>query len=309
MALVIIRNDEKTPIWMAAFQEFDSSLKVYDYRKPHPEEEIRMAAVWKHPHHSLYTYKNLSGVHSMGAGVDFILNDPNLNRNWPILRVKNEHLASDMAEYILTHILSVLKDLSYYHSNKFQKHWHPLAYKRMSEVTVGIMGLGTLGQAASELLTKCGIPCLGWTRETQPKVPFPVYSGWDSLSLFLSKSQILICLLPLTPETQNILNNETLAHLPKGAHLINVARGPLLVESDLITALDNGQLSGATLDVFVKEPLGTDHPFWKHPKIFITPHMASVSDPKSVVPQIVQNYYTLLEGGSLQNRVNLNRGY
>lgn len=309
MALVIIRNDHKIPTWMAAFKAYDSTLKVYDYFQPHPKEDVLMAAVWKHPERSLNTYPNLKAVHSMGAGVDFILEDPNGIPDWPILRVKDNNLASDMAEYILGQVLSILKEFPKYHSNKFQGIWEPKPYRRISDVTVGIMGLGTLGLAASVLLEKCGFKCLGWTRSSNPEVSFPVYTGINSLESFLSKSQILVCLLPLTPQTRGILNRNNIKYLPENAHIINVARGPLLVESDLLEALHNGHISGVTLDVFSEEPLPGKHPFWKHPNISITPHMASVSDPMTVVPQIVENYRLLLKGGELLNRVERERGY
>lgn len=309
MALVIIRNDQKTQTWINAFKSYDSTLKVYDYSQPHPKEEVQMAAVWKHPEGSLSAYSNLKAIHSMGAGVDFILEDTKLNPDWPVLRVKDTYLASDMAEYILAQVLSVIKGLPTYHFNKFKAIWDPKPYKRISDVKVGIMGLGTLGLAASAVLEKSGFSCLGWTRSSHPEVMFPVYSGIRSLETFLSQSQILVCLLPLTPETRGILNHKNLKLLPENAHVINVARGPLIVESDLLLLLKNGHISGATLDVFSVEPLPASHPFWAHPKISITPHMASVSDPLTVVPQITSNYRSLLTGSELINRVERERGY
>lgn len=309
MAIVIIRNDHKTPIWLAAFKSFDPKLEVYDYSQPHPQNDIKMAAVWKHTEGSLNEYPNLEVVHSMGAGVDFILEDSRLNPKWQILRVKDKNLASDMAEYILAQLLSVLKELPNYHHNKIKRLWIPQPYRRISDVKVGIMGLGTLGLVAADLLEKCGFSCLGWTRESNPEVPFPVYSGMHSLKTFLNQSQILVCLLPLTPQTRGILNYSNLQSLPKNAHVINVARGPLLVESDLLLAIENGLISGATLDVFSEEPLSVTHPFWTHPKISITPHIASVSDPYTVVPQILENYWALLNGGDLLNQIALHKGY
>lgn len=309
MALVVIRNDDKTDRWLAAFKKADPTLAVYDYRQPHPREEVRMAAVWKHPAGSLAEYPNLVAVHGLGAGVDFILEDPDLNPSWPVLRVTDPYLASDMAEYILAQVMAHLRQLPEYHADQAGSVWHPRPYQRIGEVTVGLMGLGTLGMATASLLTACGFVCCGWTRASQPEVSFPVYSGTDGMKAFLGSSQVLVCLLPLTPYTRGILNRETFGALPQGAYVINVARGPLLTESHLLEALERGQLSGACLDVFSEEPLPAGHPFWKHPRIQMTPHIASVSEPASVVPQVIGNYRALLNGEKLRNEVSRKRGY
>lgn len=309
MALVIIRNDQKTQAWIDAFRRYDPSIPVFDFHKPHPQKDVIMAAVWKHPVGSLNLYPSLKAIHSLGAGVDFILNDFERKPYLRVLRVKDTYLASDMAEYVLTQILSLLKGLPKYQNDKFKKTWDPQGYKRMAEVRVGIMGLGTLGLATSELLVKCGFNCLGWTRESKPEVSFPVFSGKSGLKAFLNQSQILVCLLPLTPETVGILNLKNLAELPQDAILINVARGDLVVEADLIEVLDKGLLSTAILDVFSQEPLPGNHPFWDNSGIQITPHIASVSNPDTVVPQIVQNYLALKMGEELINEINLKKGY
>ena len=309
MALVVIRNDNKTQRWIEAFKMADPGLTVYDYSQPHPKAEVRMAAVWKHPPGSLSQYPNLGAVHGLGAGVDFILEDPDLKPEWPVLRVTDPFLAADMAEYILAQILAYLRQLPDYQSDKFSRLWNPRPYRRIGDVTVGLMGLGALGTAAARLLTACGFSCLGWTRGSNPDVSFPVYRGSDGLGAFLSASHVLVCLLPLTPETRGILNRETFRVLPRGAFLINVARGPLLVENHLLESLESEMLSGACLDVFAEEPLPEAHPFWKHPGIQITPHIASVSEPASVVPQIEKNYKAFLTGEKLSNEVSRRLGY
>ncbi len=309
MALVVIRNDDKTDRWIAAFRKADPNLVVYDYQQPHPREEVRMAAVWKHPAGSLIQYPNLGAVHGLGAGVDFILEDPDLNPAWPVLRVTDPFLAADMAEYILAQVLAYLRQLPEYQSDKARNVWNPRPYRRIRDLTIGLMGLGALGTAAARLLTDCGFSCCGWTRGSNPGVAFPVYSGPGGMKDFLASSQVLVCLLPLTPQTRGILNLETFGALPRGAFVINVARGPLLVESHLLEDLKSGQLAGACLDVFAEEPLPVDHPFWKHPGIQMTPHIASVSEPASVVPQILANYRAFLSGKKLLNEVSRQRGY
>lgn len=268
-----------------------------------------MAAVWKHPPGSLRQYPNLKGVHGLGAGVDFILEDPDLPPELPVMRVVDPYLAADMAEFVLAQVMAGLKNLMAYKTEQAAALWQPKPYRRIPEVTVGIMGLGKLGMAVSQLLRAAGFSVVGWTRETRPETPFPVFAGEGERSEFLKKSEVLVCLLPLTPETRGVLNRGLFLELPAGAYLINVARGPLLVEPDLLQVLDQGRLSGASLDVFEVEPLPRAHPFWGHPGIHMTPHVASVSNPDSVVAQIVENYHLLLQGRPVNNKVSRQRGY
>jgi glyoxylate/hydroxypyruvate reductase A len=292
-----------------ALQGAAPDIPVYGMGEEIPAESIAMAAVWKHPAGSLSCFPNLKGIHCLGAGVDFILEDGSIPQTLPVMRVVDPFLASDMAEYVLAQVMASLKDLHRYKRDQVSTDWHPRPYRRIEEVTVGIMGLGTLGRAVAELLGTAGFSLVGWTRASQPEVDFPTFSGLDQKKPFLEKSDILVCLLPLTPDTRSILDYDLLSGLPRGALLINVARGPLLVDEDLIRTLDSGWLSGACLDVFHTEPLPKDHPFWEHPGVHITPHVASVSDPESVAPQIIDNYRRLMAGQPLKNQVSRKRGY
>ena len=309
MAIVILRNDDLIPRWKAALQKAAPDIPVYGMGEEVPPGEIAMAAVWKHPPGSLERFPNLRGIHCLGAGVDFILEDPQIPESLPVMRVVDPFLASDMAEYVLAQILASLKGLHRYKTEQGRGIWAPKPYQRMGDLTVGIMGLGTLGQAVSELLLKAGLACVGWTRQSSPEVAFPTFRGPAERDTFLGRSDVLVCLLPMTPKTRGILDYALMQHLPEGALLINVARGPLLVDADLIRALDEGLLSGACLDVFHTEPLPASHPFWKHPLVHMTPHVASVSDPESVAPQIAENYRRLLSGQPLKNRVSRELGY
>ncbi len=309
MALLILRNDDKGNSWKEALLRVDPDLQVYVYPEPHPREAIRMAAVWKHPKGSIQGYKNLLGIHSMGAGVDFIMEEPLPIPELPVVRVIDPNLTADMAEYVLTHCLAHLRALRHFSQLQHNQSWVPGAYRRASETTVGIMGLGELGKAAAAVLIKNGFSCRGWTRRTLPDVGFPCFTGPGERDVFLSECDILVCLLPLTPQTANILDASVFQALPKGAFLINAARGGHLDESSLLQALESGQISGACLDVFKQEPLPPDHPFWRHPLVRITPHVASVSDPTTVATQLVENYHTLLRGEVPANIVETERGY
>lgn len=309
MAIVILRNDEKTGLWKAALKKHRPDIPVYGPGDAFDPGEVKMAAVWKHPPGSLSAFPNLLGIHGLGAGVDFIMEDETISAEIPVMRVVDPYLASDMAEFVLAEIAGILKRLQRYKYNEASALWQPEAYKRFSEVTVGIMGLGELGLVVAASLRSIGMSVVGWTRNSTPEVAFPVYSGISGRTDFLKQAEVLVCLLPLTPQTRGILNTEVFRNLPFGASLINVARGPLLVDDDLLHALDQGLLSEACLDVFHNEPLPGEHPFWKHPSVHITPHIASVSHPDSVAPQILSNYNKLLTGDTPANLVSRKAGY
>ncbi len=309
MAIVLIRQDGKLDLWKNTFLQQFPELPVYHYKEAHPEEEITMAIVWKHPEGSLTKYPNLACIASFGAGVDFIMEDTSRPQNVDITRVIDPALAADMSEYVLAAILGYLKNMDLYSHDQDLSSWEPKPYTRISDHTVGIMGAGTLGMALATSLSQLGMKVIGWSRSPKKEKALKIYDGTAGKVEFLHKSTILVCLLPLTNTTKGILNKETLSHLPSGAYLINVARGGHLVEEDLIPLIDSGQLSGACLDVFQEEPLPTEHPFWKHPGIKITPHVASVSDPASVVPQLVENYRRICDKEPLLHLVDPQKGY
>ncbi len=309
MALIIIRQDGKIDMWKEALLAESPDLKVYSYLEDHPKDKIEMALVWKHPEGSLTEYPNLKMIASNGAGVDFIFEDPDVPKGIPITRIVDTKLAEDMSEHVLAVILSHLKNLDSYKLQQTQGIWKPRNYYRISDFTVGIMGLGELGSVLANDLVRFGFKVQGWANSRKSIASVKTFAGDEELSNFLSSSEILVCLLPLTDKTSGILSKSLFEKLPKNAFVINVARGRHLVDLDLIEMLDNGHLSGAGLDVYHQEPLPQSHPFWQHEKIHMTPHYASVSDPKFVVPQIVENYRRLQEGKALLNEISRDKGY
>lgn len=309
MALVIIRQDGKIDLWKQALLAESPELEVYSYLEEHPKSEIDVALVWKHPVGSLADYPNLKLIACAGAGVDFIFEDPDVPKNIPITRIVDDKLAEDMSEHVLAVILGHLKNLETYKLQQTQKTWKPMAYHRISDFTVGIMGLGELGSCLAHDLSRFNFTVQGWSRSPKSIKNVNTFSGDEELSGFLTSSEILVCLLPLTDDTAGILDKSLFKKLPQNAFVINVARGGHLVDGDLIEMLDNGHLSGAGLDVYHEEPLPTVHPFWDHEKIHMTPHYASVSEPKSVVPQIIENYRRLQNGEDLINEVSKEKGY
>ena len=309
MAIVVIRQDNKIDSWKKALMAKAPDISIYSYLEEHPKEEITLACVWKQPVDSLKQYPNLKCIASFGAGVDFLFKDQSVPKHIPITRVIDPVLASDMSEFVLALILSFFKNLNSYKTDQLKNVWYPQEYKRISDVTVGIMGMGALGEKLAEDLIKNRFKVIGWATSPKEIPEAEVYAGNSKKNTFLSRSNILVCLLPLTQQTTGILNNKLFKELPKQSYVINVARGDHLVDEDLLEYINNGHLSGAGLDVFHEEPLPFEHPFWTHPKIHITPHVASVSDIESVIPQLLENYRRLTEGMPLNNTVNREKGY
>ena len=309
MSIVIIRQDDKIELWKKAIQAADPSIEVYSYLESHDKAAVEVALVWKHPKGSLAAYPNIKYIASSGAGVDFIFEDETTPENLPITRVVDTVLATDMSEYVIAAIFSFLKHLNVYKTDQFHKTWKPRPYHRISDFTVGIMGLGALGAVLANDLVRFGFKTQGWANSHKELPSVKTFHGKNELDGFLSASHILICLLPLTNDTSGILNATLFQKLPKGAYVINVARGGHLVDMDLIEYIENGHISGATLDVFHQEPLPTNHPFWNSEKINMTPHYASVSDTESVVPQILANYRRMQNNQPLLNLISEMKGY
>jgi len=309
MSVVIIRQDGKIEEWKLALQAAAPEVDFYSYLQDHPKDRIEAAMVWKHPQGIFKEYSSLRYIASFGAGVDFLLQDPEIPSDIKITRVVDPVLASDMSEYVIAALFSFLKNLTRYRSDKFKGIWNPAPYLRISDLTVGIMGLGALGSCLAKDLYRIGFKVVGWSRSEKNIDFMECFSGDKQRAEFLSKTNALVCLLPLTPETAHILNKELFRQLPRGAYIINVARGGHLVDEDLIDMMDRGHLAGACLDVYHQEPLPEMHPFWRHPKILMTPHVASVSDVQAVVPQLLENYYRFKKGEALINEVSTLRGY
>lgn len=309
MSILIVTSGKNPENWIKALKEEDNELPIFAYNEDHDREKIDFALTWNHPRGVFKNYPNLKVIASMGAGVDHILSDPGLPENVKVTRVVDEMLTEDLSDFVLAQAMSYLRSLQYYSKVQKEKTWNRFQYKRPQDTKVGIMGLGVLGNAVADKLYKNNFRVLGWARTEKNCPNVTCYHGRDQLEDFLEQSQILVCLLPLTEDTEDILNADLFDMLPEGAYLINVARGAHLVEHDLLEMIDNGHLSGASLDVFREEPLPEEHPFWEHDKINITPHVASLTNPESVAPQIVENYRRFKNDEPLKNEVKIEHGY
>lgn len=306
---ILLISDRSTDGWFKAIQEENKEIKVEVYPDVEDKEKIEYALVWNHPPGVFDEFPNIKVIASMGAGVDHIVRDPELPGDAKITRIVDDQLATDMAEFVLARCMAHLRNLSLHQQVAEKEEWKPKSYKRIADVQVGIMGMGNLGTTVGTKLTDAGFTVRGWANSQKDLDNINTFAGQEELEDFLSKTDILVCLLPLTSETEDILNKDLFSKLPEGAFLINAARGNHLVEDDLLQAIESGQLSGAALDVFRKEPLPEGHPFWKHPKIQVTPHNASVSKPSSAVPQVLENYDRMKNGKELLNVVDREKGY
>ena len=309
MAFLIIAPDIKVTSWVKHLSRLDPGIDIRIWPEVGNADDIEFALTWHHPPGEFRKYKNLKCIASLGAGVDHILRDPDLPDGVPVTRVVEHSMVQSMSEYVVLSVLNYCRQFDDYRADQAQKQWHPRKPQLAENTRIGILGFGQLGADAAKKLSDLGFRVAGWSRRPKDIAGGQCFAGEEALTNFLSRTHILICLLPLTPATKGILNRKTFEKLPDGAYVINVARGQHLVESDLIDALDSGQLTGACLDVFDVEPLPPDHPFWAHPKIKVTPHISSITFPKAVAPQIIENYQRTKTGKPPLNVVDAERGY
>jgi glyoxylate/hydroxypyruvate reductase len=309
MALLFRSTVDSAARWRAQLTRLMQELEVRVWPEIGDPTEIDYALVWRPEPGFLKSLPNLKLILSLGAGVDHLLGDPRLPRHLPIVRLVDPHMTAAMSEYVVLQVLRLHRRDLDYRAQQEAGLWHEFDQKNAVERRVGILGLGELGQDAAKKLTALGFDVAGWSRSERTIAGVGCHAGAAGLPLLLGISEILVCLLPLTAETEGILNARNLALLPKGAALVNAARGAHLVEEDLLVALASGQISAAVLDVFREEPLPADHPFWRHPHIVVTPHVAAFTNPATAAPIILDNIRRFEEGRPLVNRIDPARGY
>ena len=308
--LVFISPSDPPKAWESAFRGLAPEIAFTVSRGDFlPGTRADWAVVWKPPMGALARLTGLKCIFSLGAGVDHVLVDPDFPPGIPLARVVDPYLTAWMSEYVVLHVLAHHRGLMRNLADQAAGRWAPFAAKRADETRIGILGLGELGLDAARKLQPFGYQIAGWSQTRKDEPGVESFAGTGELAAFLARTDILVCLLPLTPATRGILNSATFTLLPEGAVVINAARGGHLIESDLLAALDEGQLSGATLDVFQTEPLPPDSPIWTHPKIMVTPHMAAITDPRSTAITMVESMARIRDGGRPLYEVDLTRGY
>jgi glyoxylate/hydroxypyruvate reductase A len=298
-------------VWTAPLAELAPSFRIFvDEKDTYAPDSIDYVLSFRPPPGLLKSLPNLKVAFSLGAGVDGFLTDKDYPRHVPLVRLVDRGLSRDMTHYIVMHTLIFHRGQRAYDALQRQGKWRQSLPARSAEDTrVGILGLGEIGTLVAARLSDLDFVVAGWSRTRKVVPGIESFAGADEFDAFLARSDILVCVLPLTPDTRGILNRETFAKLPKGAFVINAARGGHLIEDDLIAAIDNGNLAGATLDVFQIEPLPESSPLWAHPKITITPHIAALSDPRAVARAAVEGIARHERGEPLQNLVDFSRGY
>ncbi len=308
MTLLFCSTTDRADDWLGELGARLPDLDVRVWPEMGDPADIDMALVWKPPHGLLASLPNLKLIVSLGAGVESLLLDPTLP-DVPLVRMVSEGLTVDMAGYVALQVLRWHRQLDEYREQQRAAVWHQIGHKPASEVRVGILGLGELGTASAKTLLSMDYRVLGWSRTPKAIEGVESFAGTDGLAAMLPQCDLLVCLLPLTDGTRGILNRDLFAALPRGAVVINAARGAHLVEADLLEALESGHLRGASLDVFVEEPLPADHPFWHHPKVHVTPHMAAVTHASRSAEVVAEAVRAFREGRPLPNLVDRKQGY
>lgn len=311
--LVAITAWEVAP-WLERFRHLLPERRIVALGETFDRDEVRYAASWKHPPGSLADLPRLEVLFSLGAGVDHLMGDP-LLPEVPLVRVVDADLTNRMSEYVVMHCLMHLRRQRRYDRQQRDKVWlDDREQPGAADVRVGILGLGVLGQDAAKKLGIMGFDVAGWSRSPKAIEGIATWSGADGLGPFLARTDILVCLLPLTSDTRAILNRSLLRRLARdgrlgGPVLINAGRGGLQVEDDILACLDEGTLGAATLDVFETEPLPSESPLWTHPAVTVTPHNSAMSGPIAVAIQIVDQIRRFEAGEALRNVVNPRMGY
>ncbi|CAB5633210.1 glyoxylate/hydroxypyruvate reductase GhrA [Serratia marcescens] len=299
--------------WLAGIKQRLPQAEIREWQRG-DERPADYALVWRPPHEMLANRRDLKAVFALGAGVDAILDQERkhpgtLPAGVPLLRLEDTGMAQQMQEYALSYVLRYFRRFDEYQAFQQRQEWQPLDPHSLDDFTIGILGAGVLGQSVARKLTEFGFSVRCWSRSAKQINGVQSFAGDAQRAAFLDGVKLLINLLPNTPETIGILNRELFAQLSTGAYLINIARGAHLVEADLLAALEQGQLAAATLDVFAREPLPQDHPFWRHPRVTITPHIAAITLPQQAMDQIAANIRALEAGHAPAGVVDRQRGY
>jgi glyoxylate/hydroxypyruvate reductase len=306
---LLFRSSSNVDRWKTGLERAVPGLEFRVYPEIGRVEDIAVALAWKPPHGLLASLPNLRLIVSLGAGVDHILDDPGLPRAVPIVRLVDPGMVAEMSEFVLMQVLRLHRRDLDYAAQQRERVWRELRQPPVAERRIGILGLGEYGTDAALKLRAHGFDVAGWSRGPKTIEGVRCFDGAAGFAAMLARTDILVCLLPLTPETTGILDRRAFAMLPQGASVINVGRGAHLVEADLLAALDGGHLGGAALDVFHEEPLPANHPIWRHPRIIVTPHVAAATNPSTGIAIVADQINRLREGRALRHVVDRTRQY
>lgn len=299
--------------WLSGIESRLPSAKIRQWRRG-DTQPADYALVWQPPHEMLARRVDLKGIFALGAGVDAILDQERrypgtLPTGVPLVRLEDSGMSVQMQEYVVANVLRYFRRMDEYQLQQQQKMWQPLEPHQHDNFTVGILGAGVLGKSVAHKLAEFGFTVRCWSRTPKQIDGVTSFAGNEKLPAFLQGTQLLINLLPNTPETLGILNQSLFSQLNNRAYVINIARGAHLLERDLLAAMRAGKIAAATLDVFAEEPLPPMHPFWTHPRITITPHIAAITLPEAAMDQVVANIHAIEAGRVPAGLVDVVRGY
>ena len=306
MHITFFSKDTKPEPWVSALRQQLPEARVEAWAPG--ADPADYAVVWAPPQDFLDAQPRLKGLFNIGAGVDALM-QLRLPTGVPVVRLDDAGMSVQMAEYVCHAVIRYFRELDVYAEEAQQARWAFRRPRVRADFTVGVMGLGVLGQRVTQALRGFEFPVVGWSRTPRQVDGVTCHAGAEGFGAFLGASQVLVNLLPLTPGTENILNRDTLAQLRTGAYVINVARGAHVVDADLLALLDSGHLAGATLDVFRTEPLPAEHPFWQHRHITVTPHTSARTLRDESIAQIAGKIRALERGEAITGVVDPLRGY
>jgi glyoxylate/hydroxypyruvate reductase A len=311
MALLIVNLDKvigTAEAFREAFKEQVPDLPIRFWPDAGDPKDIEYLAFMHPDFDKLPAFPNLKAMFSRSAGVESFVQHPKLPKV-PLGKVEPAGGDPMMTEYVVMHVLRLHRDMPGYQAAQARKEWRRVPIVRPEQRRIGFLGFGMMATAPALVLKSLGFPVSAWVRSPRPAAEVPLFHGPDQLAAFLAQTDIAVCLLPLTPETEGIFNARTFAMMPKGAMLVNVGRGKHIVEKDLIAALDSGQLSYAALDALYPEPLPPDNPLWSHPKVTIMPHVARRPTVGQLVTEVAANLKSLKGGGRLLQEIDVGLGY
>ncbi len=309
-AVVAAQSADNTQRWREAFQRAWPEAQFHAWAgRGSPSLDAPYAIVWRPPAELFLHETALKAVFNLGAGVDSLLQMPELPPSLPVVRLEDAGMAAQMTEYVVYGLVRASRGFDRYEAAQGNARWRQLPAICRDDWPVGVMGMGAMGAEVARVVARLGYPVAGWSRSARRMAGVENHVGQAGLAAFLSRTRVLVNLLPLTPDTENILNYRNLSRLLAGGYLINVARGQHLVEDDLLTLLDEGRIAGAMLDVFRSEPLPSDHPFWHRRDVIVTPHVAAITLQSAAVAQVVGKIRDLERGVAVSGVVDRDSGY
>lgn len=308
MALLYKADPVRGEQWKALFAEHAPDIEWRAWPDIGDPTDIKYLAAWQAPEDLQTLLPNLQVLFALSAGVDQ-LDLSRIPPSLPVVRLLDPGITQGMCEYASFAVLGLHRDMLRYRQQQIARCWQAHLLQPAHKRRVGVMGLGTQAQQILATLQPLGFALKGWARSAHRIAGVECFAGREQLPAFLSQCDIVMCVLPLTEQTRGILDCELFRQLPRGAALINMGRGGHLVEEDLLEALDSGQLSGAVLDVVQKEPARADHPFWDHPQILLTPHIAAMTQPESAFGVLLENIRCFERGEPMTGQIDRNKGY